>query len=54
MRFAICNETFREGDFPGTCAGVAGTKPIPEIIRESLLWTSHFHANDPRLCATFY
>lgn len=24
-------------------------KPIPEIVRESLPWTAHFHANDPNL-----
>ncbi|HVJ45956.1 MAG TPA: TIM barrel protein, partial [Luteolibacter sp.] len=23
--------------------------PIPEIVRESLPWTAHFHANDPNL-----
>jgi sugar phosphate isomerase/epimerase len=25
------------------------TIPIPEIVRESLPWTAHFHANDPNL-----
>jgi sugar phosphate isomerase/epimerase len=24
-------------------------RPIPEIVRESLPWTAHFHANDPNL-----
>lgn len=27
----------------------ADPKPIPEIVRESLPWTAHFHANDPNL-----
>ncbi len=27
----------------------ADNKPIPEIVRESLPWTAHFHANDPNL-----
>jgi sugar phosphate isomerase/epimerase len=27
----------------------ADSKPIPEIVRESLPWTAHFHANDPNL-----
>lgn len=27
----------------------ADTRPIPEIVRESLPWTAHFHANDPNL-----
>lgn len=27
----------------------ADTKPIPEIVRDSLQWTAHFHANDPNL-----
>ena len=27
----------------------ADTKPIPEIVRDSLPWTAHFHANDPNL-----
>ncbi|MFK7852090.1 MAG: sugar phosphate isomerase/epimerase family protein [Akkermansiaceae bacterium] len=27
----------------------ADTKPIPEIVRTSLPWTAHFHANDPNL-----
>lgn len=27
----------------------ADTKPIPQIVRESLPWTAHFHANDPNL-----
>ena len=27
----------------------ADTRPIPEIGRTSLLWTAHFHANDPNL-----
>lgn len=30
-------------------AMAADTKPIPEIVRESLPWTAHFHANDPNL-----
>ncbi len=25
------------------------TRPIPEIVRASLPWTAHFHANDPNL-----
>lgn len=25
------------------------SRPIPEIVRESLPWTAHFHANDPNL-----
>ena len=27
----------------------ANTRPIPEIVRTSLPWTAHFHANDPNL-----
>ena len=27
----------------------ADSKPIPEIVRDSLPWTAHFHANDPNL-----
>jgi sugar phosphate isomerase/epimerase len=27
----------------------ADTRPIPEIVRASLPWTAHFHANDPNL-----
>jgi len=30
-------------------AMAADSKPIPEIVRESLPWTAHFHANDPNL-----
>ena len=30
-------------------AMAADTRPIPEIVRESLPWTAHFHANDPNL-----
>ncbi|MFD2257325.1 sugar phosphate isomerase/epimerase family protein [Luteolibacter algae] len=30
-------------------AMAADDKPIPEIVRESLPWTAHFHANDPNL-----
>lgn len=30
-------------------AMAADTKPIPEIVRDSLPWTAHFHANDPNL-----
>jgi sugar phosphate isomerase/epimerase len=47
MKLAICNETFRHHDFPGTCAEAA--RHIPEIVRTSLPWTAHFHANDPNL-----
>jgi len=27
----------------------ADSRPIPEIVRDSLPWTAHFHANDPNL-----
>jgi sugar phosphate isomerase/epimerase len=27
----------------------ADTRPIPEIVRDSLPWAAHFHANDPNL-----
>lgn len=30
-------------------AMAADCKPIPEIVRDSLAWTAHFHANDPNL-----
>jgi len=30
-------------------AMAADTRPIPEIVRDSLPWTAHFHANDPNL-----
>lgn len=30
-------------------AMAADNRPIPEIVRESLPWTAHFHANDPNL-----
>jgi len=30
-------------------AMAADTLPIPEIVRNSLPWTAHFHANDPNL-----
>jgi sugar phosphate isomerase/epimerase len=30
-------------------AMAADTLPIPEIVRDSLPWTAHFHANDPNL-----
>jgi sugar phosphate isomerase/epimerase len=30
-------------------AMAADDRPIPEIVRESLPWTAHFHANDPNL-----
>ena len=30
-------------------AMAADSLPIPEIVRESLPWTAHFHANDPNL-----
>jgi sugar phosphate isomerase/epimerase len=30
-------------------AMAADIRPIPEIVRDSLPWTAHFHANDPNL-----
>ncbi len=30
-------------------AMAADSKPIPDIVRDSLPWTAHFHANDPNL-----
>jgi sugar phosphate isomerase/epimerase len=30
-------------------AMAADVRPIPEIVRDSLPWTAHFHANDPNL-----
>lgn len=30
-------------------AMASDTRPIPEIVREFLPWTAHFHANDPNL-----
>ncbi len=30
-------------------AMAADPRPIPEIVRDSLPWTAHFHANDPNL-----
>jgi len=30
-------------------AMAADSRPIPEIVRDSLPWTAHFHANDPNL-----
>ena len=30
-------------------AMAADTRPIPEIVRDSLPWAAHFHANDPNL-----
>ncbi len=30
-------------------AMAADSKPIPEIVRDSLPWVAHFHANDPNL-----
>lgn len=30
-------------------AMAADTRPIPEIVRDFLPWTAHFHANDPNL-----
>lgn len=30
-------------------AMAADHRPIPEIVRDSLSWTAHFHANDPNL-----